>query len=333
MITRQRQAIGIGLPTGSVVHQPTGRPADKEEPAWLWESLRSRFWEPADLARGLRSAGGLESGQREVAAWWWPLLAAADQLGSRMYAAAFVRATEQHDSDQVRWSLLAMLRDEVQHEELFRLGMQSLGPGWSRRAGPRTPSGQADDHLVEANKEAERCWRAYQQALDRHGIAAVTGGLLLVGLVTAPLYDHCALGCAIPAFATAFRHLGRDAKRHQDALRALVTRDWPRLSASQRTAAVAQVQAAAGFLTTAMLGPAGTLRALVSGDPPSNLAIACREGLGVPSGEDRLEILRGALLKVKNLQALYGLPFPAIPHLAIPGSEQAAAITIVRDAD
>jgi hypothetical protein len=128
MITRQRQAIGIGLPTGSVVHQPTGRPADKEEPAWLWESLRSRFWEPADLARGLRSAGGLESGQREVAAWWWSLLAAADQLGSRMYAAAFVRATEQHDSDQVRWSLLAMLRDEVQHEELFRLGMQSLGP-------------------------------------------------------------------------------------------------------------------------------------------------------------------------------------------------------------
>jgi hypothetical protein len=314
MITRQRQAIGIGLPTGSVVHQPTGRPADKEEPAWLWESLRSRFWEPADLARGLRSAGGLESGQREVAAWWWSLLAAADQLGSRMYAAAFVRATEQHDSDQVRWSLLAMLRDEVQHERLFQLVMEYLASRGPRRAAPRPAQGQAGQHLREVNQEAERRWRGYRGALDRHGIAVVTGELLLDALVTGDLYSRCASGCMIPPFATAFRHLSRDALRHQGALRALAARDWPRLSVVQQAEATAQVQAAAGFLSRVMLDPAGDLAT----DP----TVACAAGLGVPSGEERLEVLRTALLKVKDLQGRYGMPFPAMPELAIPGGEQ-----------
>src|SRR5262245_35411143 len=184
MITRQAQADGIGRPISPALGgRPAGRPPDTDEPAWLWEALRSGFWEPADLARGMRHAGRLEPEQQEWAAWWWSLLTAADQLGPRMYAAAFVRATEQHDSDRVCWSFVAMPRDGVQHEQLFRLGMQCLTPGWPRRAQPRTAPGQAEQHLREVNEEAERCWDGYQQALDRHGIAVVTGGLLLGALV------------------------------------------------------------------------------------------------------------------------------------------------------
>src|SRR6266540_1107479 len=157
------------------------RLAGPTEPRWLWDSVRYRFWDPTDLAGGIRRAGPFTVEQREAIASWWSLLAAVEGLGPRVYAAAFVRATEQHDSDQVRWSLLAMLRDEVQHEQLFRLGMQYLAPGGPRRAGPWMAPGQA-----------ERYWHSYQHALNRHGIAVVTGGLLLTALVTGDLYDRCA---------------------------------------------------------------------------------------------------------------------------------------------
>jgi hypothetical protein len=47
---------------------------------------------------------------------------------------------------------------------------------------------------------------------------------------------------------------------------------------------------------------------------------ACQAGLGVPAAEQRLETLRTALLEMRNLQARYGIPFQAMPELAILGS-------------
>jgi hypothetical protein len=314
MITQQRPAVGTGTPLSqSLEDQPTGRPDDMQERAWLWESLRHRFWRPDDLARSMRHVS-LEPEQRALATRWWSLLTAADQLGSRMYAAAFVRATEQRHSDQVRWSLLAMLRDEVQHEQLFLLGLECLAPGRPRQVAPGPAKGPAGQHLRKVNREAERYWRCYGEALDRHGIAVVTGGLLLGALVTGDLYSRCASGCMIPPFATAFRHLSRDALRHQGALRALASRDWARLSVVQQAEATAQVQAAARFLRSVLLAPEGDLGAGSTG--------ACGAGLGVPSAEQRMEVLRAALLEVKDLQGRYGVPFPAMPELAIPGGEQ-----------
>jgi hypothetical protein len=313
MITRQ-QAVGTGTPTSPEPKgPPAGGAADTEGPAWLWESLRYGFWEPADLAQSMRCAG-LEPGRRAVAAWWWSLLAAADQLGPRMYAAAFVRATERHDSDQVRWSLLAMLRDEVQHEQLFGLALRSLAGGGPKGLASRRAPGQAERHPREAHQQAERYWTTYRAALDQDGLAVVTGGLLLDALVTGDLYGSCATNCTIPALATAFRHLGQDAKRHQGALRALVSRDWPGLPPPQRAAVANQVQAAAGFLGGVLIDP--------EGDLAIGPAVACGEGLGVPSADQRLEAVRAALLKLKDLQLRYGVPFPAVPALAIPEATQ-----------
>jgi hypothetical protein len=269
------------------------------EPVWLWQLLRHRFWRPEDLARSMRHAA-LEPEQRELATWWWALLAAADGLGPRVYAEALVRATEQRQSDQVRRSLLAMLRDELQHEQLFAMGTPCLAAG--------APLGrQAGEHLCRVDKEAHRFWNGCRPALSRGGIGVMSGGLLLGALVTGNLYEHCAAGCAIPALGTAFRHMGHDAGRHQGALRALATRHWPLLPAPRRTEASAQVQAMAAFLSAVLLDPAVP-------------AITRQAGLGIPNGDQRLEVLRTALLKVKDLQVRYGVPFPAMPHLAIPGS-------------
>jgi hypothetical protein len=87
------------------------------------------------------------------------------------------------------------------------------------------------------------------------------------------------------------------------------------LGASGRTEAAGQVQTAAGFLSAVVLTRLGEER-----EPPVEL-LARHAGFGVPTVEQRLEVLRAALLKVKDLQARYGVPFPAMPHLAIPGTQ------------
>jgi hypothetical protein len=140
-----------------------------------------------------------------------------------------------------------------------------------------------------------------------------------VELVTGELYDGWATTCAIPTFATAFRHAGRDAQRHQAVLGALAARDWPLLSARERSEAAGQVQFAASFLSTVALGPDHR-----QPEPPVELQ-ARHAGFEVATAARRQEILRAPLLKVKDLQERYGIAFPAIPELAIAGTERNTA--------
>jgi hypothetical protein len=315
MTAQPQEAVGMARrPMGNPPLEPllAEQLTSPAEPRWLWESVRYRFWHPTDLARGIRHTGPFTDEEREAIASWWSLLAAVEGLGPRVYAAAFVRATERHDSDQVRWSLLAMLRDEVQHEQLCRLALEHLAPGWPLHDAPPTNLGR---NLHDAYEQAEQYWHGCRRAMNQDGIGVVEGGLLLVELVTGGLYERWAAGCTIPMFATAFRHAARDAQRHQAVLQALAARDWPRLGASGRTEAAGQVQTAAGFLSAVVLTRLGEER-----EPPVEL-LARHAGFGVPTVEQRLEVLRAALLKVKDLQARYGVPFPAMPHLAIPGTQ------------
>jgi hypothetical protein len=332
MAVRQQQAIGTATqPTTSPpieMHAP-GPSSLAEEPSWLWESLRYKFWRPIDLARGIQYAGPFTVEQGETIAYWWSLLAKVEGLWPKAYAAAFVRATEQHDSDQVRWSLLAMLRDALHHEQLYRLAVERLAPGWPRQ-GARQSSirREASQHLREVDERVQCCWDGYQSALAHQGIGVISGALLLGTLVTGSLYEHWATACVTPALATAFRHLARDDQRHQAVLRALATRDWPSLSFEQRSQAAAQVRATIQLVSTIALDP-------VAGPPeaPGDQATsqrprwlgACVGGLGVPTAGQRQELLRAALLQVKNLQDRYGIPFPALPALAIPGSREVPA--------
>jgi hypothetical protein len=313
----QQQPLGIDQPPTTsppLEALPQGRrPTTAAEPQWLWESVRYQFWRAADLDRSIRHVGPFTPEQGEAIAYWWSLLAAVEGLGPRAYAAAFVRATEQHDSDQVRWSLLAMLRDELQHEQLCRLMLQRLTPDWPLHDAPPTNLGR---HLHDAYEQAEQCWFGCRRALDQRGIGVVEGGLLLVELVTGGLYEGWATTCAIPTFTTAFRHAACDAQRHQAVLRALAARDWPLLSEPERSEAAAQVQTAASFLSTVVLGPH-------DGQPELGVDLLARHaGFGVPTAEQRQELLRTALLEVKDLQLRYGIPFPAMPELAIAGTEK-----------
>jgi hypothetical protein len=276
-----------------------------DEPAWLWESLRYQFWRPEDFVHGFMHADRLRPEQREALAAWWSWLEVAEGLGPRMYGAAFVRATERHESEQVRWSLMAMLRDELQHERLFGLAIEQLA------------AGDAEDGDIAA-EEAERWWHEYRRAIDRHGIGVASGALLLRELVIGKVYEQWACGCALPAFATAFHHAAHDSGRHQAFLRALLARDWPRLSVQQRAETAAQVQAAAGFLRAVMLDQVG-----VEGDRPGRptaVTPSAATAAGVPTADQRVEMLREALLEIKRLHARYLIPFPDMPELAILGT-------------
>ena len=330
MAAQQQEAFGMDQPpTTSPPPQapPQGRHTSAAEPGWLWESVRYQFWRAADLDRSIRHVGPFTPEQGEAIAYWWSLLAAVEGLGLRAYAAAFVGATERRDSDQVRWSLLAMLHDELQHEELCRLALERFAPGWPRRYAPRTPLGRrANRHLDRVHQQAECCWQHYQRGLTRHGLPVATGALLLSELAAGALYDRWADGCAIPALATALHHTASDARRHQAVLRALAARDWPSLAAPARAEAAVQVQATTGLLSVVLLDTAAgaDLPADLAASRRACQAAACQAGLGVPTAEQRQELLRAALLEVKDLQHRYDIPFPAMPGLAILGTEESA---------
>jgi hypothetical protein len=302
-----------------------GWPATADELESLWEPLRFRFWDPADLVAAIRRAGPFTPEQGDAIAFWWSLLGALEELGPRLYAAAFVNKSQQHDDDAATWSLVAMLRDELQHEQLCRLVVNALGRGSPGRYAPRTTLGRlAGNFLRQVEQESERCWRTYRYGLDLHGIAAVSGAMLLRVTTTAGLYERWAGGCAIPTIGTAFKHLAQDARRHQSVLRALVAKDWPALTPGQQSEAAMQVRATAKFLSVITLEPFGGQTRSLDDLRPGVRACedaACQAGLGIPAIEERLETLRSALMEMRTLQARYSIPFQAMPELAILGTQ------------
>jgi hypothetical protein len=74
----------------------------------------------------------------------------------------------------------------------------------------------------------------------------------------------------------------------------------------------------ARLLSVALLDPDVAPR--IGGDALA--AHICEPGLGVPVAEQRLELLRTALLEVRELHARHGIPFDAMPELAIPAARR-----------
>ncbi len=329
---QQIPPVGTPLPPGTLGPDALapGWPAAPGGFDWLWESVRQQFWRPTDLAWSILDTDAYTPAQREAIAYWWSLLAAIEGLGPPTLAAALVRAGEQHDEDDVRWSLMAMLRDEMSHEQLCRIAIQRLEPGWPLGYPPRTSLGRcAQRHLRQVYQDSDQFWHSYRRALDRHGLHAVTGALLLVKLTMAALYERLAPCCAAPAFAAAFRHAARDSQRHRAVLQALVARDWPALTPHERSAVTAQVRSTAWWLSRVLLepadgrpGPAGELTA----SQRACAAAASAAGFGVPTAERRQELLRAALLEVKEILGRYHISCPAVPQLAVGGTQEAEEV-------
>jgi hypothetical protein len=290
------------------------RSADLDEPAWLWESLRHEFWDASELARSIAPGGPFTQDQRAAIAHWWSILAALEALGPPMYAAMFARATEQHDADQTRWSLLGMLRDGLKHEQVCRIALERLAPGSPGEEASTNLARDADRHLRQVEREAGRCWHAWRRALNRDGTGVVSGAMLLRSLTLGGFYEQWAYACAIPAVATVLRNIARDAGRHRCVLRAIADRGCRYLSAAQRAEAATQVQGTARLLSVALLDPL-VVHPVVPDDHHT-----CEPGFGIPVAEQRLEVVRTALLEVRQLHGRHGIAFEAVPELAIPAS-------------
>jgi hypothetical protein len=291
------------------------RDTGSDEPAWLLDSLRHEFWDPSELAQSIGHTGPIAGEQRPAIAHWWSIIEALESIGPPAYAAMFASACERHDGDQVRWSLLAMLRDAVKHEQVCSIVQPGLRSG---RPGQQDLASGTDAHLRQVEREAGRCWGEWQRALHQDGIGVLSGAMLLRSLTLGGLYEEWRYTCAIPAAAATLRNIARDHRRHQCALRAVTDRSCRTLSSRQRAIAATQVHGTARLLSVALLDPDLTPR--IGADALAGHV--CEAGLGVPVVERRLELLRTALLEVRDLHARHGIAFHAMPELAIPAARR-----------
>lgn len=315
-MTAQHDRVAFQRPPILTLPRPTlseDRDAGSDEPEWLLESLRQEFWDPAELDRGLAHTDPIAGEQQ-----WWSILGVLESLGPPAYAAMFASACQYHAGAQVRWSLLAMLRDAVKHEQVCHIAQ--------RRLSPQRPAEEiacdADAQLRQVQRQVERkagrCWREWQRALHHGGVGVLSGAMLLRSLTLGGLYDQWSYTCAVPALALTLRNLARDHRRHQCALRAVTDQSCRTMSGAQRAIAALQVEGTARLLSLALLDP--QVAAPIGGDTPAGHMR--EQGLGMPTAEQRLEVVRTALLEVRDLHARHGIGFHAMPELAIPAASQ-----------
>ncbi len=279
------------------------------------------------LCRGTRSRSSATPGKkREAIAYWWSLLSVFDASAPPVFAAALIKTYEVHEEDAVRRCFFSVTRDEQNHEQLCGIAITKLleAPGYLDYE-PKTELGKRAKRNVQwLYFNGGRYWAGYQKAVPKYSLAVLFSSFLMGEIAAATIFHQMAKAAKEPVFATAFRNVGRDEGRHMAICMTLMERDYPNLTAEEKSLITKQIRAGYLFLSGVLFEPPPDFWDVPADfiDVQREIEGVCRgAGFFIPTYEEKLENWKKAMLNMKGVLDRYDIPFPAIPEVGISGQE------------
>jgi len=155
-------------------------------------------------------------------------------------------------------------------------------------------------------------------------VAAVMGAFVAGEAAASLIYTETAKRTPHPVLAQVLHRIGVDESRHFACFNLMAQEHWERLSDEDKSSLTKNLKAAYIYISVVF----GEARPPFWKVPPSfnethlKLQAAARDaGLGLLSDDERRDIWRKAMLRVKNLTDRAGVEFPAIEELGIDGAD------------
>lgn len=292
----------------------------------IWDASQREQWDPKNLPWDTFDPESYSWEEREAIAYWWTILSVFDASAPPVFAEALIKTYEDHEEDAIRRCFFSVTRDEQMHEQMCGLVItKMLGASSPLTHEPRTELGkrlQKNARWLYYN--GGRYWNGYKQAVPKYSLAVLFSSFLMGEIAAATIFKQMSESCDELVFQEAFKNIGRDEGRHMAICMSLMERDYPSLSAEERSIITKQIRAGYLFLSAVLFEPPPEFW-----DLPDDFidtqreaeAIAREAGFGIPTYEGKKENWRAAMLNLKAVLDKYDTPFPAIPEVGISGEE------------
>jgi len=292
----------------------------------LWERAEAQHYDPnTAIDWSALSASDFSDSERLAIAYWFATSSVFENSGVPTFAYGMVKSYEEHLGDSTNRVLLSIARDEANHDEMARRIAQELLPGFPNQFSPTSlTQGAAANNLAWVQYTNSRYWAGYKRAYDTRSVPAVMGAFVAGEAAASLIYTETAKRTQHPVLAQVLERIGVDESRHFACFNLMAQEHWERLSDEDKATITKNLKAAYIYISVVF----GEARPPFWKVPPSfgDTHFAMQEaaadaGLGILPADERRDVWRKAMLRVKNLTDRAGIEFPAIEELGIDGAD------------
>ena len=289
----------------------------------LYNKSRDPGWAPNRLPWDSLRPEDFTLDQRYALAYWFALLSVFDSSGPAVFARAMIHTYETHAEDPLRKCFFSITRDEVNHEEVCQLAIQTLTHGGPLDYEPETPLGRlAHNNIKWYFHNGCRYWKGFKKGVERFPLPILFSAFLMGEVASSTLFHTMYQRTTIPVFEEGFRRVGQDEARHMGICMTVLREILPRITDEQRAQITKQVRAGYVFLSGILYEPPDDFWELPETFRPAHRLLeetARGAGLGILTLDERRENWRDAVLKLKGVLDPHGIEFPAIPEIGVDG--------------
>jgi rubrerythrin len=292
----------------------------------LWEKAEAQHYDPNTVVDwSALKATDFSEDDRLAIAYWFATGSVFENSGVPTFAYGMVKSYEEHLGDSTNRVLLTIARDESNHDEMSRRIVQKLLPGFPNDFTPANAAQRAAaNNLAWIQYTNSRYWAGYKGAYDTRTVPAVMAAFVAGEAAASLIYTETAKRTKHPILSQVLHRIGVDESRHFACFNLMAQEHWERLSPKDKAGITKNLKAAYVYISV-VFGEAKPPFWKVPAsfdDTHVKLQRAAREaGLGLLSDDERRDIWRRAMLRVKNLTDRSGVEFPAIEELGIDGAD------------
>jgi rubrerythrin len=292
----------------------------------LWERAEAQHYDPntaIDWA-GLKGSD-FSDRDRLAIAYWFATSSVFENSGVPTFAYGMVKSYEEHLGDSTNRVLLTIARDEANHDEMCRRVVQELLPGFPNQFTPAGPQQRAAaNNLAWIQYTNSRYWTGYKGAYDTRTVPAVMAAFVAGEAAASLIYTETAKRTEHPVLSQILHRIGVDESRHFACFNLMAQHHWEGLPDEDKASLTKNLKAAYVYISV-VFGEARPPFWKVPesfGDAHATLQASAQDsGLGLLSPDERRDMWRRAMLRVKNLTDRAGVEFPAIEELGIDGTD------------
>jgi rubrerythrin len=294
----------------------------------LWEKAEAQHYDPnVAIDWSLLDPADFSEEQRVALAYWFATNSTFENSGVPTFGIGMVQSYEQHLGDSTSRMLLTIARDEGNHDEMSRRIVETLLPGFpDRREATSDLERHAANNLGWIHYTNSKYWDGYKRAYETRSLAAVMSPFIVGEAAASLVYMATSRNASHPVFAEVLRRIGMDEARHFAFCNYLADATWGELRDDEKTALTKNLKAAYIYISVVFGEPREPFWNVPDSFGPVHRHledIARDAGLGIIEQEDRDDLWRKGMLRVKSVTDRFGIPFPAVPELGIDGTEVA----------
>lgn len=292
----------------------------------LWEKAEAQHYDPnTSIDWAALSADDFTEEQRVAIAYWFATNATFENSGVPTFGYGMVESYEQHLGDSTSRMLLTIARDEGNHDEMCRRVVETVLPGFPYRREPTSAlERQAANNLQWIHYTNSKYWSGYKNAYRERSLSAVMSPFIVGEAAASLVYMATSKSGTHPVFSDILRHIGTDEARHFAFCHFLAEATWGDLTDVERTSLTKNLKAAYVYISVVFGEPRAPFWDVPDYFGPVHAeleSIARDAGMGIIPQEERNDIWRKGMLRVKGVSDRFGIEFPAVEELGIEGTE------------